>query len=153
LKHKDDHKQLESFREICHTHGLRVTPQRLAVYRELLASSDHPTAEVVFSKVRQDFPTVSFNTVNETLLTFFRVGLVQVVEGFGHSRRYDPNLTSHHHVHCRECGKIMDFVHTPFDSIEPPLRLRKDFEITGARVILTGICNNCQKKHNTNTKR
>ncbi len=91
-------------------------------------------------------PTISLNTVNETLLTFSQTGLVEMVEGFGGSRRYDPNLAVHHHVHCIECRAVFDFTEESLNRIELPEKITREFEITSTRVVITGVCAKCREK-------
>jgi len=66
----------ERFQEICRQNHLNVTPQREAVYRWLAHSKDHPSTDTLFQMVRETVPAVSFDTVNRTLMTFFRRGLM-----------------------------------------------------------------------------
>jgi len=136
--------QLDVFFTLCRDRGLRVTPQRTAIYEELCRSGNHPTAEQIYAAVKKKFPSISFNTVNETLLTFSRVKLVDIVEGFGSPRRYDPNRSHHHHVHCVKCGAILDFHNAAFDRLVPPPDIEADYEIINAKVVLTGICPKCR---------
>ena len=146
MKRMQPKDQTDLFQTYCREHGLRVTPQRIAIYKALCDSGDHPNAEQVHSRVKRRFPTISLNTVNETLLTLSRIGLVDVVEGFGGPRRYDPDVATHHHVHCTNCGKILDFVNESFNHIKPPPQIARGFEITCARVVISGICPDCRKK-------
>ena len=77
-KELDQHVQL--FIETCHHHQLKITPQRVAIYRGLIQSKQHPTADLMFRTVKEEFPNISFDTVNRTLLTFAGIGVVDVVE-------------------------------------------------------------------------
>ena len=137
--------QLDFFQTRCREYGLRVTPQRIAIYEELCRSGNHPTAEQVHSMIGQRFPTISFNTVNQTLLTFTRINLADIVEGFGSPRRYDPNLEAHHHVHCTQCGKILDVYSPSLDRIEVPSNIKRDYEIVRSKVVLAGKCADCRR--------
>lgn len=138
--------QRERFQARCHAHGLRVTPQRIAVYDELCRAKNHPTAEQVHAGLQDQYPTISLNTVNETLLTLAQVGLAVIVEGFGGPRRYDAVTSPHHHLHCRQCGTIFDFHHRAFDRIKLPEKASGNFEVVSTRVVATGICTACQDK-------
>ncbi len=57
--------------------GLKVTPQRMAIYTMLTETIAHPTAEAVWEHVKGEFPAVSFNTVYTTLNTLEQARLVQ----------------------------------------------------------------------------
>ncbi|HBW91896.1 MAG TPA: transcriptional repressor, partial [Cyanobacteria bacterium UBA11149] len=49
-------RQQDEIIQILKEKGLRVTPQRFAVYANLLNRFDHPTAEEVLSDLNQDAP-------------------------------------------------------------------------------------------------
>lgn len=134
---------MKYFRFKCHQAGLKVTPQRMATYRVIAESTQHPSAERVFQKVRKLIPNISLDTVNRTLSTFSRIGLVFVVEGSGNPKRFDANFESHQHFKCVKCKQIIDFHHKPFDNIKIPPSLAKRFKILRKTVYLEGICKSC----------
>lgn len=117
--------QREAFRASCRQHGLRLTPQREVIYDMLCHGGEHPTAEELHRQIRTRYPSMSLDTVNRTLLTFARIGLAEVVEGYGSPRRFDSNLARHHHVHCLRCGMIFDFSNPSYDALEIPANLKK----------------------------
>jgi Fur family transcriptional regulator, peroxide stress response regulator len=125
-------------------HQLKITPQRVAIYQKLLNSSTHPTADAIYQIVKKEYPHISFDTVNRTLLTFAKIGIVEVVEVFGGAKRFDPNVDGHHHLHCTQCGEITDFEHRAYDDLDVPEDIRKTFKVLRKRVVLRGICNACR---------
>ena len=131
---------------MCREMGLKVTPQREAIYEELSRSGKHPTAEQLHARVRKHLPNVSLDTVNRTLLTFAEVGLADIVEGDGSPRRYDPDMSSHHHVHCVKCGTILDFRNSDFDDLEVPSGIRRRFKVLNKKVVISAICPACRRK-------
>lgn len=134
----------ENFAAKCRQAGLRVTPQRMAVYEALAATTAHPTAEAIFKTVRRSMPHISLDTVNRTLLTFRDVGLAITVEGSGGARRFDADMTAHQHFRCIKCDRVIDFHHKPFDEIKVPRSLSKKFKVLKKTVYLEGICKACQ---------
>jgi len=137
---------MERFQDICRTHRLKMTPQRTVIYREIIRDKRHPTAEMLYRKVRRTFPTISFDTVNRTLRGFCRVGLIDAIESSGRGRMYEPNQVPHHHIKCRQCGAIVDFQDPVFDRLSVPDSIRKKYNIIGKRVVLIGTCPTCQQK-------
>ena len=135
----------QAFLDICQLHQLKVTPQRVAIYQELLNSDTHPTADAIYQIVKKEYPNISYDTVNRTLLTFAEIGVVDVVETFGGAKRFDPNVTNHHHLHCTQCGKIIDFQNQAYDNLNVPVGVRKDFQVISKRVVLKGLCKDCRK--------
>jgi Fur family peroxide stress response transcriptional regulator len=130
---------------MCHEHKLKVTPQRVAIYEELVDSKSHPTADAVYQIVKREYPSISFDTVNRTLLTFAEIGIVDIVEIFGGAKRFDPQVANHHHLHCARCGKIIDFYSRAYDDLDIPDEVSEQFRVIHKRVILKGICNECRK--------
>ena len=130
----------------CREHNLKITPQRVAIFEALAASRDHPSADRIYRTVKKQFPNVSFDTVNRALLTFAEIGIVEVVEGRGIPRRYDSDTKSHHHFHCTQCGQIIDFHNEDYDRLYVPAELRQLHTINKKRVVLYGVCNQCQRQ-------
>jgi Fur family peroxide stress response transcriptional regulator len=140
---------IAQFVEHCKKSGLRITPQRCAVYKELLKSKKHPTADEMFQTVKQEFPNISFDTVNRTLLTFAEIGLVDVVSTKGGPRRFDPVMDNHHHFHCVNCGKIIDFYSEQYSNLQIPQNIKNDFTVFTKRVVLNGLCKQCRKRRDS----
>ena len=136
--------RLLSFERICREHGLSITPQRVAVYKELLSSLEHPSAIMIYKKVSEYYPNISLDTVNRTLLTFHKIGLAKAVGGTGDPKRFDPNLEPHHHFKGVSCGKIVDFVNEAYDSLEIPGEIQNKFVVLDKKVHLEGFCDQCR---------
>lgn len=135
--------KLEEFESLCKQNGLRMTPQRMEVYRALISMTTHPTAEEVYIQVRRHLHNISFDTVNRTLVTLSEIGAAFVVEGTGQPRRFDGALDDHQHFRCVHCGKIVDFHHAPFDHISVPAELDSAFKIMRKTVYFEGLCRDC----------
>lgn len=143
--HSADHEdQIQRFSDICRHHGLKITPQRTAVYRALIQSKHHPTADEMYRSVQEVYPHISFDTVNRTLATFAAIGVVDVVEGFGGAKRFDTDVGDHHHLHCIGCGRIIDFTHEDYNRIDVPTALTEKFQVISKRVVLKGYCDQCK---------
>jgi Fur family peroxide stress response transcriptional regulator len=82
-------KKIRWLRDRCREVGLKITPQRVAIYRELLETDEHPSAERLHEKIRKKLPNISLDTVNRTLLTLSEIGAAYVVEGTGDAKRFD----------------------------------------------------------------
>lgn len=136
---------LDKFIKNCKASGLKITPQRIAIYKEVLNSADHPSAETIYKNMKYAHPNISFDTVNRTLLTFAEMGLIQIVEGSGDVRRFDANVEKHHHLRCINCGEIIDFYYKKYDDLEIPQEIRKKFLVKKIRVVIEGTCPSCRK--------
>lgn len=136
----------KDLREKLAAHGLKATPQRVAIYNILMRSKDHPAADDLYEQVRAELPYISFDTVYRTLLAFSEAGLIKQVEGYGEKKRFDPDLAQHHHFRCVKCHKIVDFDCRDYDKLAVPDEINRRFRITGKRVVLEGLCRECGKQ-------
>ncbi len=141
---KSKEKKLEMFRKLCRQHGIKLTPQRLIIYETLLDHQNHPSTDMVYQCVRKTFPTISFDTINRTLITFSEIGIAHVIGGTGNPKRYDANLAQHHHFQCIKCKRIIDVFHDEFNSLPIPETLQKKYQINDITVRLEGVCDLCK---------
>jgi Fur family transcriptional regulator, stress-responsive regulator len=123
--------------------GLKVTPQRQAVFRALHGDPTHPTAEAVHARVVAEMPAVSLRTVYQTLNDLAGMGeLLHLHLGTG-SARFDPSVEQrHHHAVCDVCGSVRDLF---ADLDEGPVlgQLPGGFRATGTEVVVRGTCGDC----------
>ena len=90
------------------TAGLKMTPQRMAIVREVAADQSHPSAQELFDRLRPSMPTMSFATVYNTLAALCGAGLGTSLSLAPGSTRFDPNMHPHDHVVCDRCGAVRD---------------------------------------------
>jgi Fur family transcriptional regulator, peroxide stress response regulator len=148
INREEMEERMAAFHAKCHEAGLRITPQRTAIYKALVETTEHPSAEMVFRQVRQVFPSISLDTVNRTLLTLSEIGTAFVVEGTGDAKRFDANLDSHQHFKCVRCKRIIDFHDEPYDQIPMPKNLPATFDVLRTTVYVEGVCDLCRQKNN-----
>lgn len=137
---------MSQFKNKCKAHNLKVTPQRTIIYQELLNATDHPSIDILLTRVRKTLPNISFDTVYRTVLSFSNIGIINIVEGFGGSKRFDPNIVNHHHFRCIKCNKIIDFYSKYYDNIKIPNEVQKQFNVSNKKVLLEGTCKQCSMK-------
>jgi len=145
-KHKTLEDELIFFKKLCRKHGLKITPQRVAVYKELISSQKHPSANMIYRRIKKYFPNISLGTVNSNLLTFAKIGLAKVVGSSGEAKRFDPKLEPHHHFKCIKCCKIIDFYNNAYNSIKVPTEINKKYLVLEKKVHLEGLCDKCKLK-------
>lgn len=122
--------------------GLRVTPQRFAVYANLLSRSDHPTVEQILNDLNKDAPVSSQATVYSSLQALREVGLVCEVLLEAGVARYDANVDYHHHFCCRQCGAIEDISGTAFQRLNLQ-DLRPGLQAETYEITVRGFCDRC----------
>ena len=125
--------------------GLKLTPQRMAIVRELAADPTHPTAQELFERLRTALPTMSFATVYNTLDALASAGLCAALSLAPGPSRFDPNMKPHHHAVCDRCGEVRDI---PSAAVRAPAATRAlpaapGFEVRSVEQIYRGVCAHC----------
>ena len=123
--------------------NLRVTPQRFAVYANLLGREDHPTAEQILNDLNKDAPTSSQATLYSSLQALRNVGLIRDILLEEGGCRYDANVGLHHHFRCRSCGAIEDVAWEELQPISTD-SLRPGLKVDSYEVTVHGLCDRCQ---------
>ena len=124
--------------QILREKGLKVTPQRIAVYNMLINTTEHPNAEMIYKTLEPTNPTMSLATVYKTLDFFKQLGLVQELNvGEGRSR-YDAVVDWHPHTVCTCCGKVGDLHMDALKNVSQKLAPDLDFEVEMEQMILYG---------------
>lgn len=130
--------------------GLKVTPQRQAIFSVLFDNHVHPTAEAVHAEIIKDLPMVSLRTVYQTLNDLTAMGeLGHIHVGTG-STRFDPNVEPHHHLVCDSCGRVVDVAAGPAIDVSPGTH--DGFTVTRTEIVFRGLCATCSNQPTTNTK-
>jgi Fe2+ or Zn2+ uptake regulation protein len=124
--------------------GLKVTPQRQAVFRALYGNHTHPSAEAVYETVSAEMPTISLRTVYQTLNDLAAMGEIQALDVGTGSMRFDPNVSDHHHLVCVSCGKVRD-VDLDTSSVCLPRAKAQGFSVEAVEVVFRGRCDDCRR--------
>ncbi|MBM3879128.1 MAG: transcriptional repressor [Verrucomicrobia bacterium] len=122
--------------------GLRFTAQRRHVYGVLLEKKDHPSAEEVFMRAKDDMPDISMATVYNCLDTLVKCGLVKQVNHDRGATRYCSNMREHHHFYCDECHGTFDIDYDP-SAEEPEIHMPDGFHVRAYEIAFRGICPDC----------
>ena len=129
--------------ELFRARGLKVTPQRQAIFHVLHGEQSHPTAESVYDAVSASMPTISLRTVYQTLNDLSAMGEVHALDLGTGSARFDPNLDAHHHLVCDVCGRVDD-IYADARAVRVPSAQRHGFTINSTEVVFRGVCPECK---------
>lgn len=102
----------------------------------VLRTSEHPSADEVWARVRARFPMVSRATVYNTLNLFVETGLLRPLVLTEGRTVFDPVLAPHHHLIDEETGEIVDI---PWERLTVnQVEQLEGFEISEYQVVLRG---------------
>jgi Fur family peroxide stress response transcriptional regulator len=145
-------RRLDRFRSAAASAGVKLTHQRLEIFREVASSLEHPDAESVFRAVRKRVPTVSIDTVYRTLWMLTDLGLITTLGPRRDSVRFDANLEQHHHYVCVRCGLTRDFESAELGALRVPASIRELGRVITTHVAVQGVCSRCAATDSNSVK-
>ena len=137
------HNKMSVFEESCRRAGLKMTFQRMEIFRELASATDHPSAEALYGRLRQKMPTLSLDTLYRSLTVLEQCGLARKVLTVESQARFEAEKEPHHHLICDKCKNIIDFYWQMFDHADVPDEIRDWGYIKERKAALHGICREC----------
>ena len=118
--------------------------KRNAILSYLRSTTAHPSAETVFTDLKQQIPDLSMGTVYRNLNLFRQQGLASVVATVRGVERFDANTEPHVHFICEGCDSVIDLM-----EMEVPEALKnRASQYSGGRadvcqLSFTGVCGAC----------
>jgi len=139
-------RRIERFKSVARGAGVKLTHQRLEIFRAVASSAEHPSAEAVYKAVRRSMPTVSLDTVYRTLWLLTDLGLLTTLGPRQGSVRFDANPEHHHHYLCVRCGQVLDFESSDLDALSIPDSVNRLGRVLSAHVEVRGVCARCARE-------
>jgi Fur family peroxide stress response transcriptional regulator len=127
--------------------GRRSTLQLAVVLEAVRISGDeHPTAEIIYNRVRRVLPSISLGTVYRNLQRLVQEGQIGSAQLGARTLHYDPTPGPHDHFVCRDCGRVEDL--KADDALVEPQReaaRRAGHDVTSHTLVLHGRCRTCRE--------
>jgi Fur family transcriptional regulator, iron response regulator len=116
--------------------GIQPSAHRVAVAEYVLSTREHPSADLVWKRVRERFPLISRATVYNTLNLFVEQGLLQRLSLSEDSVVFDPITETHHHFIDENTGAIHD---VPWEKVQVcNIDSLHDYEVREYQVVMRG---------------
>lgn len=132
------------FRKKLQEKGLKVTPQRVAIFEAIFNLNNHPTAENVIEYIKKNHPNISVGTVYKVLDSLVEKELLKKVKTERDVMRYDAVISDHHHLYCAETDRIEDFADDKLNKILNEYFKKnkiKNFKVQDIKLQITGKFN------------
>ena len=151
--HPQPERRLDPITATANAPGIKLSHQRLEIFREIAASAEHPDVEIVFRAVQARMPTVSQDTVSRTLWLPDDLVLATTLGPQREGVRFDANLDPHHHYLCVRCGLVRDFESAALNDLRIPESVKQLGSIVDARVEVHGLCAKCVRESEPSPKK
>jgi len=135
---------IEDIEKLCEQAGVRPSPVRSLVVREL----DTAPGPISAQDIENSLETVDRSSITRTLSLFLQHGLVHAVDDGSGSIKYelcrshashDNDSDLHAHFHCTRCGTTYCLDTVPM----PIIQLSEGFIFQSANYVIKGICPKC----------
>ena len=124
----------------CEAKGLRMTGQRRTIAQVLEGASDHPDAELLYTRACAVDPHISLATVYRTLKLFDEAGLLEKLEfGDGRARYEDAERAHHDHLIDVSTGQVIEFVDPDIEALQEKIAARLGYRLIGHRLELLAL--------------
>ena len=136
----------EKLKKYLNCAGLEITSGREGVFKEVMSSHGHFTAEDLVKNCRRSRRKISRATVYRCIKEFLEAGVIRKT-AFGEKHEhyehvYDEQL--HHHARCIRCYGVIEFPCHDDDAQYNRFLRKKGFQVLGHEMHFYGICQNCR---------
>ncbi len=123
-----------------------MTPQRIAICRQLCETDQHPSANQIFNNLKKEYPFLSLMTVYNTLKTLVKIGAIRFIGSASDGNvHYDGDIDPHINLACISCKKIIDVPDSAASLNKLNYVVPQGYKIIGTSVLIYGLCPDCQK--------
>ncbi len=127
---------------------VRNTAQRKLVLDVVQSSCDHPTAEQIYEVARRQDPHISRGTVYRNLNLLSELGELKRLSMPVGPDHFDFRRDNHYHFCCRGCGMVIDTMLPYREEFNEAPDALIGYKIEWHRLVLVGLCPECQQKEN-----
>ncbi|MGM0369944.1 MAG: Fur family transcriptional regulator [Bacillota bacterium] len=128
----------------------RITKQREKILDVLISADQHLLAQDIYENLKDNGAKVGLATVYRTLDLFEDTGIVAKRKFNGDSAYYeikDKHQSNHHHLICKNCGKVIEVEELLSDNLEDKLKEEEGFTVQDLCLQMYGYCEDCRDKN------
>lgn len=126
--------------------ALKYSRQRECIKNFLMSRYDHPTADIIYMNVREEFPNISLGTVYRNLALLTELGEIIKISSEEGADRFDGHVEPHSHFICKKCHAVLDIKMENEDFINEEAQKCFPGIIEGHTIHFQGICHDCVEK-------
>lgn len=125
---------------------MNYSRQREVIYATLKENVVHPTAEYLYSLLKEKEPNISLATLYRNLNQMADKGIIKKIDGLESASHYDHNTHEHYHFICHKCKRVFDISSDVAPDIVAKTEKETGFLVNSYDIIFNGICSDCLRK-------
>jgi Fur family transcriptional regulator, ferric uptake regulator len=135
----------EYFTKYLRDNKLRLTPERFEILDAVMECGGHFDADDLFLRMKNRGSKVSRATVYNTLDKLTLCGIISRYRFGERLARYELMFGNehHHHIICRDCGRIEEFIDKRVDRFARDASRMMHFDYQDAVLHIYGSCREC----------
>lgn len=122
---------------------LKYSRQRESIEAFLKTRYDHPTADIVYQHIREEYPNISLGTVYRNLSLLASLGRLKIINCGDGVEHFDADTSKHYHFKCLECGGLLDIEADFNNELKALASKQSGFTVTGYNLVFEGFCKDC----------
>lgn len=127
---------------------VKFSRQREAIKEYIFHTKEHPTADIIYMNIKEQYPNISLGTVYRNLNFLLEQGEIIKVDCGDGCDHFDGNIEPHYHFVCTQCHKLVDLDMKSIHEINDIANEGFDGEIEGNVTYFYGTCGECNQKKN-----
>ena len=120
--------------------------KRDAILSCLRQTTEHPSADWVYAKLKPEIPDLALGTVYRNLTLFKDQGLIASLGTVGGVERFDGNVTPHVHFICTACHRVTDLsqIQVP-EELNASASRASGGQVESCQLTFRGRCAGCKE--------
>ncbi|MGL5437515.1 MAG: Fur family transcriptional regulator [Lachnospiraceae bacterium] len=127
---------------------LKYSRQRESIKSCLMKRHDHPTADTLYTAIREEYPQISLGTVYRNLNLLVELGEIQKLTCGDGKDHFDGDTSPHYHFVCRCCSSVLDLPMKILPKVEHEAAEHLGAEIDSHSIYFYGTCHDCLQLRN-----
>ncbi len=124
---------------------MNYSRQREVILNTLKSNVVHPTAEYLYSVLKETEPNISLATLYRNLNQLAENGIIKKIDGLDTSSHFDHNTHEHYHFICEKCGRVFDVSSDIAPNLVKKTEDETGFLINKYDIVFSGTCKDCLK--------